>query len=438
MHTNSNDRAPRGGMSRRSFLATASTAAASAVAIPTCLTSVAFGKSAGSGRDVLITVFLRGGMDGLSAVVPAGDAAYTAARSGSNPDLLVTPTFWLDPQQFFGLNPAANNLQVPWNAGKLAIVHSAGLKVNGTRSHFDAMARIETGTDTSGPLSSGWVGRVLQQIPSATTDLRGASLTNLLPRMYAAAPQTLPIADPATFSFPATPQTEAYRKLHLGNAFSANADPILGPAGRTTLDAIDDVEAADTGSYGLNAGYPPTPFGDSMRSIASLMTAPSMNLEVAHVDFGGWDHHDSMGPMSGTFADMIADLSDSMKAFYEDLDGTGIQYTMIVQTEFGRRIVGNLSFGADHGKGGVMFVMGPNVSGGVAGPGVITNGWDAFQNPVDSPLLATNNDGGDLPVQIDWRDIVAEVLMDRLQLTQPDIDAVFPNLGAPTLWGVTT
>jgi len=373
-------------------------------------------------------------MDGLSAVVPAGDPAYGAMRSAPHPDLLVTPNFWLDNNQFFGLNPNADALAGPWNSGELAIVHTAGLKANGTRSHFDATARMQSGSDTSLPLSDGWVGRILQQIPGAGLGLRAATLSNLLPRMYMGAPEALPISNPATFAFPAPPPSAAFRKLHLNRAFGASPDSILGPAGVTTLSAIDAVEATDTASYGLGAGYPTSPLGESFRNVAALLTSPHLSLEAAHIDYGGWDHHDNLGPVNGTFAGMIKNLADSMRAFHDDLAGTGINYTLVVQTEFGRRISGNLSGGLDHGKGSVMFVMGPNVSGG---GDVITNGWNAAQNQANSPLLPGNNDDGDLPVEIDFRDILAEICMDRLGLTQTDIDVIFPGLGVPTHWGVT-
>lgn len=438
-----NDAARRATLSRRSFLTSATTAAASMAVVPTCLTSQAFGRPAGTPtQDILITVFLRGAMDGLSAVVPAGDPAYTSARSAPNPDLLVTPTVWLDSANFFGLNPAANALDQPWNDGKLALVHSTGNKDNGTRSHFDSQARMETGTGTVIPLATGWVGRALGLIPAASTGLRAATISSLLPRMYAGAPQTLPIADPATFAFPAPMNTEAFRKLHLDHAFTASPDPILGPAGLTTLSAIDDVEDSDTGNYGLGAGYPMSPLGEALRNIAGLMNSPHLVLEAAHVDVGGWDHHDSEGPVSGVFAALIADLADSMRAFYDDLAGTGINYTLVVQTEFGRRIVGNLSGGTDHGKGGTMFVMGPNVTGGggVGGSGVITDGWNSTSDPLDSPLLAANNDAGDLPVAIDHREILGEICIDRLGLTLAQVeDEVFPGLVMPnTHWGVTS
>jgi uncharacterized protein (DUF1501 family) len=438
MSHQSNSKTAKEDLSRRHFLASAPALAAGATLLPGGLTRLAFGKSAGVSRDVLITVFLRGGQDGLSAIVPSGDPAYGTERNNAVGNLVVTPTVFLDPQEFFGFHPSANALDIPFQQNQLVAVHQAGLKDNGTRSHFDSQIRMESGTPDSTPLSDGWVGRVLETIPSASVGLRAATLTGLLPKMYAGAPQTLPIKDPDDFSFPGPAETEIFRRLHLDAAFSPPANPILGGAGRTALVAIGQVQMTDTGSYGVGAGYPGSPFGQALRSIAALMSSTHLDLEAAHVDIGNWDHHDNMGPVSGDFAGKMADMADSMAAFFTDMQGSGINYTMVVQTEFGRRIAPNGSGGADHGKGGLMLLMGPGVNGG--GP-VVPTSWkaDVEANPAASPLLPVNSDNGDLEVKVDYREIIGEICIDRLGLTKFEVENdIFPGFIMPAVdWGVT-
>ena len=136
--TDSNERPhPGHRLDRRSFLTALPGAAAGAALLPSALVQVARGQ-AGTGRDALITIFLRGGLDGLSLVIPWGDPEYAVHRRDGASDLSVTPSHFLDESHFFGLHPAASPLLTPYGEGRLAFVHQAGLKVNGTRSHFDA------------------------------------------------------------------------------------------------------------------------------------------------------------------------------------------------------------------------------------------------------------------------------------------------------------
>ena len=183
-------------LSRRRFLG-----AAAAAAAPLWLPRAALGApggGAGQTRDTLIFVFLRGGTDMLSAVVPYGDAGLYSAR----PTLAVPPSQVLDLDGFFGLAPSLAPLLRAYTDQKLAFVQAAG-STDPTRSHFDAMARIETASPNSPTIAfDGWLARHLLHVGAlGQGQLRGIALGDLLPRMLAGAPASLPVADPAAFGF---------------------------------------------------------------------------------------------------------------------------------------------------------------------------------------------------------------------------------------------
>ena len=97
--------------------------------------------------------------------------------------------------------------------------------------------------------------------------------------------------------------------------------------------------------------------------------------------------------------------------------------TLVAVSEFGRNVRENGSFGTDHGRGNAMFVMGRNIAGGR----VMTFNWQ--------PLARENLESGqDLKVTIDHRDVLAEVVKNRL--ANPNVGIVFPDF-VPTTRGVT-
>ncbi|MEM8713748.1 MAG: DUF1501 domain-containing protein, partial [Planctomycetota bacterium] len=373
-----------------------------------------FSQSRGRGltRPTLVGVFLRGAIDGLSVVVPYGDADLYSHR----PTLAVQPPGMtdgaLDLDGFFGLNPNAGGILTPYQAGRLALVHACG-STDPTRSHFDAMRSMETGQpdDPSGGVTSGWLARHLQSVsPAGTGPLRAVALDSLLPRVLAEAPSTLPIPDPGNFAFPGNPATASARESAIQAAYARTIPP-LAPAAQASIDSIGLLNGIDFVGYvpANGAVYPASEFGQVMRNTAALIKA-DIGLEVAHHDYGGWDHHNNQGPITGTLANMLADLSASLEAFYLDMQGMEDRYVLYAKSEFGRRVAENGSAGTDHGSGGIMMVMGKGVQGGQ-----VHGTWPTL----DAAAL----DEGDVRVETDYRDVVAEILMNGLGGT--DLGHVF-------------
>ena len=123
-----------------------------------------------------------------------------------------------------------------------------------------------------------------------------------------------------------------------------------------TFGAVDRLAAVNPGQYepGNGAEYPDTDFGNALKQVGQLIKA-DLGLEVACVDLGGWDMHDTENDQ---MPNQLADLGAGLQAFYADLHDRIGNITVVTMTEFGRRIEENASGGTDHGTASFMFVMG--------------------------------------------------------------------------------
>ncbi|MEX0916318.1 MAG: DUF1501 domain-containing protein, partial [Wenzhouxiangellaceae bacterium] len=149
----------------------------------------------------------------------------------------------------------------------------------------------------------------------------------------------------------------------------------------------------------------------------------------ASLDFGGWDTHDGQGiPDPGDpnhweyFGNQVEELSRALSAFYTDLSSSVMGNLMnnvnvVVVSEFGRRIRSNGSGGTDHGYGNLMMALGGRVNGGLHG---------TFPGLDDFSLF----EGQDLAVTTDYRQVLAEMLVDRMGVAPGDLEQVFPGMGS--------
>jgi uncharacterized protein (DUF1501 family) len=392
--------------SRRSLLGgSASLAAATAFARP----AAARGATT---KPALVHVFLRGGLDGLTAVVPYGDGDLYTLR----PTLAVPPPGGsgsaLDLDGFFGLAPAAAPLLTPYGDGRLVIVHAVG-STDTTRSHFEAMDTMEVGNPSLPPNSgsSGWGARYLIEttVPS-NAPMRAMGVGARLPTVLRTAPRAVPVRD-FVFDFPGRTQTAAQRQTAVLEAYSRR-HPLVAA---TAVDTIASFSLAGINFPGYvpanGAQYPNSAFGNALRNTAAVLKA-DLGVEFVTINHNGlWDLHVSLGPIDGSMAALLDDLARGLEAFYLDLLGHVDDYLLVCMSEFGRHAPENGSGGVDHGRGNAMFVMG-DVNGGQ----VIAN-W---------PSLAPSAlDFGDLAVTSDYRDILGEVLLERLGVV--DLAPIFPN-----------
>lgn len=413
-------------LTRRAFVGAAATVAAAAT-VPAWLPKVVLAQSATS-RDVIVSVFLRGGADGLSMVYPFTDTNYYTGRPTiaiPQPDsTLANRGVALNGQ--FAISSAMSALVPAYQAGNLLVVHGAGL-VNTTRSHFDAQRFIEVGKAADPNLVTGWLGRHLATSTPMRSNapLRAIGLSQGLQRTLVGAPKTLPVPNPATFGLGGSTTTATERATWLRSDYTAT-DASIGTPALDALNTLALLTAINFNGYTPAGGavYPNTGFGRAMRSAAALIKA-DVGIEAIQLDIGGWDTHSAQAPLTGSMSRTMADLANSLAAFHADALTGGVAYkvTVVVISEFGRNVRENGSLGTDHGRGSCMFVMGP----GIAGGRVLTNSW--------VPLARENLEAGqDLRVTIDHRDILAEIVSRRLGNT--NLGVIFPTF-VPTVRGVT-
>ena len=308
----------------------------------------------------LIVVFLRGGADGLHLVAPVEDDHYRRARL----TLGLSRGNSLPLDDTFALHPELGSLIPAFREGELAVVHAAGSE-DASRSHFEAQDYMEHG----GAVAGGWLGRFLRfKARPADGALSAVALGKTLPESLRGAPSATVMQSLDDFSL----GDDGPRLLHHLDALYAQQRGELGHAARDTLAALRRLESLRAAPYHPAAGaeYPAGDFGDGLMQIARLLKA-RVGLEAAVIDLDGWDAHIGAKVLMDP---LMARLADGLAALRRDLGTLFATTSVVVMTEFGRRVAENASLGTDHGRGSVMLVLGGGVRGGthrgpMAGPG---------------------------------------------------------------------
>jgi uncharacterized protein (DUF1501 family) len=399
--------------SRRDFLKSASVSASGLLLAQSGFTEpLSFLAFAQEPRpaDTLIVIFQRGGMDGLSAVIPYAEGSnYYDKR----PNIAIPDNQVLDLNGFFGLHPTLAPLKDIYDNGQLAVVHATG-SPDPTRSHFDAMEYMERGVPGDKMTPTGWLSRHLQSVPwTNESPLRAVTMGTMVQSSLRGAASALAMQSIGEFSLNGPDHHLQMIQRNLAQMYRVpNAQSMLERQAKDTLSTMSFLSRLSGSEYtpSYEAQYPESDFGRGLRQIAQLIKS-EVGLEVACVDIGGWDTHENQGSQDGQFAGLINDLGQGLAAFHNDMQDYMDRVTVVTMSEFGRRLEENASAGTDHGHGNCMFVMGSGVNGGVY---------------TDWPTLAPDAlDDGDLKITIDYRDILSEILVQRM--SNPVIDQIFPN-----------
>ena len=419
-------------LARRDFLTLAGGVGVSAL-LPTWLPKVVMAQSSNGSRDIIVSVFLSGGTDGMSMVVPFGDPDYYTGRPNiaiARPDAAGTGPKVVALDNFFGFSPGMAPLMPAYTNGDLLVAHATG-SVSTSRSHFDQQRYMELGKPNDPRITGGWLGRHLATSAPTRSNapLRGLGFTAGMPQTLSGGPKTLPIPNPASFSIGGSATTATVRAQWL----AANHGSTVNPVADNALDATNTIALLQqinfTGYAPVNgAVYPTSGLGQALRSTAALIKA-DVGVEAVHAFSGGWDTHATQGPIAtldgGFMHTRMLDLANALAAFHADLiqGTTSYGVTVVVISEFGRNARENGNRGTDHGRGNVAFAMGKKINGGR----VLTNGW---------PGLARENHeaGQDLRVTLDHRDILAEIVQNRLG--NRNLSVVFPDY-TPRFFNVT-
>ncbi|MFN8563175.1 MAG: DUF1501 domain-containing protein [Anaerolineae bacterium] len=369
--------------------------------------------------DVLISIFLRGGADMLNMVVPHGEDAYYAARPKlaiPRPDDTSADSRVLDLDGFFGLHPALGALLPIFQGGEMLAVHAAG-SPDETRSHFEAMDFMERGTPGEYTLASGWIGRHLATLNTGNTSpIRAVGWGTAVQAALRGSISPVAIKSIVDYHLNGDERVAAQMLASLNRLYSLESDSLTESA-RATESAIDILARVGYQNYQPRNGavYPQTDFAMALRQTAALIRA-DVGLEAACLDLGGWDTHVNQGGAQGQQARLMTQLAEGLAAFHTDMADAMARVSVVVMSEFGRRVAENGGGGTDHGHGSALLVMGGNL----AKQNVVANWLGLEGDALDR--------GEDLAITTDYRDVLAELL--TLRLNNAAIPAIFPNFTA--------
>ena len=315
----------------------------------------------------LVVVQLSGGNDYLNTIIPYGDDEYYDFRKTVN----IAQDSVLPIDSTYGFNPHLGPIKRLFDDGKVAVINGIGYD-NPNRSHFRSMDIWHTALpDEIG--TEGWLGRVIREIdPKGENVLTGVNFGRGLPRALGV--RGVPVASVGnleTYGLFTDIEDEETRNLAL-RAFAhmyggvQGKDPVLDFLGQTGTDALKGADILRTApqQYSSTIEYASNPISQSLRSVAQVLFA-DLGTRVFYTQHGSFDTHS--GELI-SHAKLWDEVSSGIGDFYDDLKehGREDEVIILVFSEFGRRIKDNGS-GTDHGSGGVAFIIGSEIKGGMYG-----------------------------------------------------------------------
>lgn len=346
----------------------------------------------GSQDRCLVIVNLAGGNDGLNCVVPHGDAQYYRLR----PALAIARNDVLAIDANVGLNPGMRSLKALYDKGMVAIVQGVGYP-NADHSHFRSTEIWQTAAPERYE-HTGWLGRYFDEAALSRDNLfKGIAVSQVLPELLVSDHTDIPAipalaqytlaADRNTLASKAFWAEARDRRVPFESPYLAHVMEIEGNAQRSS----EELPRLVAG-YTAKASYPATPLGRSL-ALAAQIVGSNLGTRAIYVEHGSFDTHVNQVAIQNR---LLAQFSDAMGAFYEDLAAHGNERRVLTLTfsEFGRRIEENGSRGTDHGEASPLFLIGGAVKGGLYGT---------------LPDLGSTN-MGNLRYTIDFRSVYATVL----------------------------
>jgi uncharacterized protein (DUF1501 family) len=418
-------------ITRREFVRGGVAAFTFSFAAPAFLSDLA--RAQGSARRNLVVLYLSGGNDALSMVVPYNDPEYRNRRPVLGiPAANVLQIGTDRAGNALGFNPRLTGLKTIFDTGKLALIQRTGYE-NSSRSHFQG-TDIWSTANPGNTQGAGWIGRYLDTLPSPVDPLVGWSTTRDVPRLLQAnkvGVAAIPTVGGYAFASPNTGvEVQFARQSAVRIASHVPVDmPHLSFVNGTVRDAFATLDrVAAVGSYRPAVTYPNNGFGQALQAVAGAMVA-GVGTRVFFVQTGGYDTHSGQNTnqANGAYTQLMATLNDGLLAFYNDLTRQGLfNDTMVLQfSEFGRRISENGSAGTDHGAASVMMVMGGAVRGGIYGTA------PNLRITPDNPTL--ENNGQDVKYETDFRAVYSKVIDSWLGGNSLDVLGADFRAGAPAV-----
>jgi uncharacterized protein (DUF1501 family) len=369
----------------------------------------------------LLTIVLRGGLDGLAVVAPVGDPDWSKLRSDKSLTLDGQPPA-LPLDGFFALNPAMPNLHRLYQEGHATIVHAVATPYR-ERSHFDGQDVLESGLPKPGAADTGWLNRALASLePDGRADPHGRQafavgpITPLVVRGSAPVlswvpPRLPPVSDDTTMRL-----LDLYR--HTDPTFARVLEERIGlaaiaKAGGMNSEPGTDRPAIQGGGIAQVQAY----FSDAAGAAARFF-AEAEGPRVGALAFDGWDTHVNEGTVQGRLANLLGALDGAIAAVETNLGDDWRQTVVVLITEFGRTARLNGNDGTDHGTATVALLAGGALQGGR----VIAD-WPGLKE-------ADLYEKRDLKPTTDLRAVLKGLLVDHLGADERRLEAaVFPDSG---------
>ena len=320
----------------------------------------------GHHEKTVVVLQLSGGNDALNTVIPYNDGQYYDNR----PFVNIPQDQVLKLDDKLGLNPALAPIKALWDEGNVALINGVGYP-SPNRSHFRSMDVWHT-AESEEVGEDGWLGRAIRELdPQAENVLTGVNFGRGLPRaLYAKGVPVASVGNLETYGLFPDIKDEAARNLAL-EAFTqmyggSGRDVIANFISQTGTDALKgaDILRVAPRQYSSSIEYADNPIAENMKSIAQVMTA-GLGTRVYYTQHGSFDTHASE---LTSHAKLWEDVSGAVGDFMDDMKEHDMDKDVVVLlfSEFGRRIKDN-GAGTDHGSGGVAFVIGGDVNGGMYG-----------------------------------------------------------------------
>ncbi len=400
-------------------------------------------------KKTMVCLFMRGAADGLSIVVPHGDADLYKSR----PNIAIPQGQVVDLDGFFGLHPSMEPLAKIFKEGHLAPIHACGSPSN-SRSHFDAMDYMESGTPDNKTVHEGWLARTALLCPqdraaAHNSPFQAVAIGGTLPRSLQGDTTAMAIPDLRTFGIASATagqrprsagtkmdisvgiERERERERERGRGsgsgsgtggfealYESAVGDVLHGTGRESFEAIKALKKLNPASYvpANNVAYPGGKLAESFKQIAQLIKS-DIGVEIAFTEIGGWDTHANQSqvgaPAAGNLANRLKEVAQALSAFYYDLGDRMNDVVILTMSEFGRTVRQNGTGGTDHGHASCFFAMGGPVKGGK-----VYGDW---------PGLAPEKlyENRDLAMTTDYRAVFGEVAVKHMGVS--DITKLFPG-----------
>lgn len=400
-------------MDRREFLRASGMAALSLFA-PSVTAWALDGQQDIEGNK-LIVVFLRGAVDGLNVVVPYSDSRYYSVRNKIAIPKPGQEGGALDLDGHFGLHPKLEPLMPLWRNKSLSFVLCSG-SPDPTRSHFDAQDYMESGAPGNKTMGSGWMNRLLMQLPNNKSPIRAINIGSVTPRVMqgpVSVASYAPSNKKRTTAVDKPRVLSAFEQMYGGRTDALGVAFAEGVEARKTLNSKleDEMLAANQGAP--NAAK----FGNFGRQLGKLIKEEP-KVQAAFVALGGYDTHVNQGASQGQLANHLTPIGNGLSQLIEALGPAYQKTVIIVMSEFGRTVKENGNGGTDHGHGNAMWLLGGPIAGGK-----ILGRWDGLS---ERALY----EGRDLPVTTDFRSVITAVIRDHLSLDKAKLNAIFPDFQA--------